>query len=136
MNRAYEVFVHTHHRVPTEAELAEACGIDVPDLRRRRRNATCLARTRFTDVIGDEAHEIADDVDVAQVALRFAQDAELTRDLMQAAPSPLALAATYLSFWQEQSRMQIADTLRVSPKVAGAAISRTVTKLAGNRAAS
>lgn len=136
VNRAFESFVHTAHRVPTEPELARACGVDVVELRRRRRNATVLARTRFTDVIDQEAHAVPDSADVESEALRRAHDAALTRALVQAAGSPLALAATYLSFWQEQSRTQIADALQVTPKVAGSAVTRTVSQLAGQRAAS
>lgn len=136
VNRAFESFVHTAHRVPTERELALACGVEVEELRRRRRNATVLARTRFTDVIDEEAQAVPDRVDVEAEALRRAHDAELTRALVQAAGSPLALAATYLSFWQERSRAQIADALQVTPKVAGAAVSRTVTQLAGHQVAS
>ena len=77
-----------------------------------------------------------DDVDVEAEALRLAQDADLTRALMRAAASPLALAATYLSFWQECSRTEVAQALHVSPKTAGAAITRTVAQLAQERAAS
>lgn len=136
VNRAFEHFVHANHRVPTEAELARACGFDVAELRRRRRNATLLARTRFTDVIGEEAFAVPDAVDVSHDALRFAKDADLTRAVISAAATPMALAATYLSFWQEQSRTQIADALHVSPKVAGSAITRTVAQLAQGKIAS
>ena len=44
VNRAFESFVHAHHRVPTEAELAQACGVEVAELRRRRRNADAVHR--------------------------------------------------------------------------------------------
>lgn len=136
VNRAFEAFVHDTHRVPTEAELAHACAVDVAELRRRRRNATVLARTRFTDVIDEEARAVRDDVDVETEALRRLQEAELTRALVRAAGSPLALAATYLSYWQECSRTEVAEALQVSPKVAGAAVSRTVSALAVQHAAS
>lgn len=136
VNRAFEAFVHDWHRVPSERELALAAGLDVEELRRRRRNAALLARTRFTDVIGDEAHGVRDDVDVEAEAMRHAQDADLTRALLGAASTPLALAATYLSFWQECTRSEVAEALQVSPKVAGAAITRTVSQLASQRAAS
>lgn len=132
VNRAYERFVHEARRAPSEAELAEAAGITVDELRRRRSHATAIARTRFTDVI-DEALDVADGTDVAEEASRFASDAAITRSVIEAARSPLDLAAVYLSFWQERTRGEIADELRVSPKVAGSAITRTVAQLGGLR---
>jgi hypothetical protein len=73
-------------------------------------------------------------------ATAHARNAQLTRAIMTAvndpesggrrAQDPLALAAVYLSFWEELSRPEVARELDVLPKTAASAVARVLDSVA------
>jgi hypothetical protein len=91
-----------------------------------------------TDLL-DEV-QVADDVDVEFDATAHERNAQLTRAIMSAvnnpeaggrrAQDPLALAAVYLSFWEDLSRPEVARELEVLPKTAAAAVTRVLDSVA------
>jgi hypothetical protein len=89
-----------------------------------------------------DAVQVADDVDVEFDATAHARSAQLTRAIMAAvnnpestarrAQDPLALAAVYLSFWEDLGRPDVARELEVLPKTAAAAVSRVLESVAAS----
>jgi hypothetical protein len=84
--------------------------------------------------------QVASDVDVEFDATTHDRNAQLTRSIMAAvnnpesggrrAQDPLALAAVYLSFWEDLSRPEVARELDVLPKTAAAAVTRVLDSVA------
>jgi len=140
--KAGEAIAAREQRAATEAELADALGISVTDLRQREQAITTLSSMRnyaSWDDDGDDTVitvQVADDVDVEAQAAEHDRNARLTRAIMAAvndpdstgrrAQDPLALAAVYLSFWEDLSRPDVARELDVLPKTAAAAIARVL----------
>lgn len=142
--KAGESIAATEQRPATESELADALGISVTDLRQREQAIGALSNMRNHRSLAEESRDgefldtvqVSDDVDVEFDATAHARNAELTRAIMSAvndptstgkrAQDPLALAAVYLSFWEELSRPDVARELEVLPKTAAAAVSRVL----------
>lgn len=146
--RASEAVAATEQRPPTEVELADALGISVTDLRQREQAISALSNMRNYRSLVEEAGDgdlldtvqVSSDVDVEFDAIAHSQNAQLTRAIMSAvndpestgkrAQDPLALAAVYLSFWEELSRPEVARELEVLPKTAAAAVTRVLDSVA------
>lgn len=146
--KASETIAATEQRPATEAELADALGISVTDLRQREQAIGALSSMRNYRSLVEEAGDgdlldtvqVAAEVDVEFDATAHSQNAQLTRAIMAAvnnpastgkrAQDPLALAAVYLSFWEELSRPEVARELEVLPKTAAAAVSRVLDSVA------
>ena len=142
--KAADAIAATEQRPPTEDELAGALRTSVTDLRRREQTIDTLSNIRHYQplVVGaadSDEHgtlQIAADVDVEFDATERERNAQMTRAIMAAvndpsstgrrAQDPLALAAVYLSFWEELSRPEIARELDVLPKTAAAAVKRVL----------
>jgi hypothetical protein len=144
LHRAMDGYAASEHRAPTELELADALHTSVSDLRRREqaiatlsgiRNAQSIVSARSGDDLVDVVEAVSD-VDVERDATSYDRNAQLTRAIMSAvndpdsrgrrAQDPLALAAVYLSFWEDLSRPEVARELEVLPKTASAAVSRVL----------
>lgn len=126
---------------------ADALGVSVTELRRREAAISQLAQVRRPDMISSGAFDepfgsttqIPADTDVSEEALTRSRDAALTKAIFDAVndPSsasrksqdPLALAATYLTFWEGLGRAEVARQLGVVPKTVSAALSRTLEKI-------
>lgn len=142
--KAVDAIAAAEQRPPTEAELAAALRTSVTDLRRREQAIATLSGMRqYQSLVTGEADSehvdavvVADDTDVEQDATSYARSAELTRSIMAAvndpesrgrrAQDPLALAAVYLSYWEDLSRPDVARELDVLPKTAAAAVARVL----------
>lgn len=145
--QAVDESIATVYRRPTESELAERMKTSVADLRRREQSVAEFTGMRYHDSIVtgggfDEAGGVdaPSDIDVASDATSFAVDAMLTRAILEAArpqasgrhgrgSDPLGLAAIYLSFWGEMSRLEVASALSVLPKTASAACQRVINQM-------
>lgn len=145
LHRAHERSLSTHGRTASETDRAEALGVNVAELRRREEAIATLSGLRNHDeLIGWEAdpeHSVdreggesgSDSVDAHDRA------SEITKAILEAVSDdspnarrphdPLALAATYLTFWEGQSRVQVAKELEVLPKTASAALTRVLERL-------
>ena len=148
--KAADVIAATEQRPATEEELAAALKTSVTDLRRREQAIAALSGMRnYQSIVsssGDgellDTVEVADDVDVEFDATQHARNAQLTRAIMSAvndpassgrrAQDPLALAAVYLSFWEDLSRPEVARELDVLPKTAAAAVARVLDSVASS----
>ena len=148
LSKAADAIAAVEQRPPTEEELADALKTSVTDLRRREQTIDTLSNIRHYQplVVGtsgiDESGmlQVADDVDVELDATELDRNAQMTRAIMAAvndpsstgrrAQDPLALAAVYLSFWEEMSRPDIARELDVLPKTAAAAVKRVLDSVA------
>ena len=126
---------------------ADALGVSVTELRRREAAISQLAQVRRPDMISSGAFDepfgsttqIPADTDVSEEALTRSRDAAITKAIFDAVndPSsasrksqdPLALAATYLTFWEGLGRAEVARQLGVVPKTVSAALSRTLEKI-------
>jgi len=146
--KATEVFAAQEQRPPSEAELAEALGISVTDLRRREQTIRTLSSMRHYQSLVDnpsdddfqDSVQVAADADVEFDATSHARNAQLTRAIMAAvhdpessgrrAQGPLDLAAVYLSFWEDMTKADIARELEVLPKTAAAAVNRVLDSVA------
>lgn len=147
LHRAVDSVAAAEHRGATEAERADALHTTVTDLRRREqaiatlsslRNYQSLAPTSPDDD-GFDAVQVASDDDVEERATTRQRNAQLTRSIMSAvndpassarrAQDPLALAAVYLSFWEDLSRPELARELDVLPKTAAAAVNRVLAQV-------
>jgi hypothetical protein len=146
--RAVDSIAAAEGRSATEADRAAALGTSVTDLRRRESAISALSNMRHQQslVVGpvDGADrmntvEVAGDADVAVSAADYDGGAAMTRAVLAAvnnpagegrrAQDPLALAAVYLTFWEELSRPQVARELEVLPKTATAAVGRVLDSL-------
>jgi len=148
ISRAQEEIAGREQRDATEVEIADALGISVTDLRKREQAISALAgMRRYQSIFGDAAQdgepmrlEIADTADVEEDATERMRNAQLTRAIISAvhdpdatgrrAQDPLALAAVYLSFWEDLSRPEVARELEVLPKTVAAAITRVLDSVA------
>jgi hypothetical protein len=142
--KAVDTIAAAEQRPPTEEELAAALRTSVTDLRRREQAIAALSGMRqYQSLVTGEADSehvdtvvVADDTDVELDATEYARSADLTRAIMAAvndpesrgrrAQDPLALAAVYLSFWEDLSRPDVARELDVLPKTAAAAVARVL----------
>ena len=150
LSRASDLIAAAEQRPATEAELADALGTSVTDLRRREqligslsnmRNYQSLSADRGDGEVHDVIQVAADD-DVEFDATAHDRSAQLTRAIMNAvndpastgrrAQDPLALAAVYLSFWEDLSRPEVARELDVLPKTAAAAVARVLDSVAAS----
>ena len=132
------------HRAASEVERADALRTSVTDLRKREQAIATLSSLRNHQSLTAGAPDdgvldtvqVASDEDVEERATRHDRNAQLTRAIMAAvndpgssarrAQNPLALAAVYLSFWEDLSRPQVARELDVLPKTASAAMNRVM----------
>jgi hypothetical protein len=144
LHRAVDGVAAGEHRAATEAERAEALRTTVTDLRKREQAIATLSSLRNYQSLTAGAPEdgvldtvqVASDEDVADRATQHDRNAQLTRAIMSAvndpassakrAQNPLALAAVYLSFWEDLSRPDVARELDVLPKTAAAAVNRVM----------
>jgi len=131
----------------SDVNRADALGVSVTELRRREAAISQLAHVRRPDSISNDSFDesfgstsqIPADVDVAEEALTPGRDAAITRAIFDAvndpdavgrrSQDPLALAATYLTFWEGLGRADVARQLGVMPKTVTAALSRTFQKI-------
>ena len=150
LTRTADEIAAMEQRPATEAELATALKTSVTDLRRREHAIQTLSGMRnyhslttgAMDADDMDAVQVADDVDVEFDATAHARSAQLTRAIMAAvnnpestarrAQDPLALAAVYLSFWEDLGRPDVARELEVLPKTAAAAVSRVLESVAAS----
>jgi hypothetical protein len=148
LSRAADVIAATEQRPATEDELAGALRTSVTDLRRREQAISTLAGMRNYQSLVSESSDsdqldtvqVASDVDVEFDATAHQRNAQLTRSIMAAvnnpgssgrrAQDPLALAAVYLSFWEDLSRPDVARELEVLPKTSAAAVARVLDSVA------
>jgi hypothetical protein len=148
LSKAADVIAATEQRAATEEELAQALRTSVTDLRRREQAISTLAGMRnYSSLVAGspdgsdfDAVQVAADVDVEFDATTHDRNAQLTRAIMSAvndpessgrrAQDPLALAAVYLSFWEDMSRPALAQELDVLPKTAAAAVNRVLDSVA------
>ncbi len=148
LSRAADVIAATEQRPATEEELAGALRTSVTDLRKREQAISTLSGMRNYQSLVSESSDgdqldlvqVASDVDVEFDATAHDRNAQLTRSIMAAvnnpeaggrrAQDPLALAAVYLSFWEDLSRPEVARELDVLPKTAAAAVTRVLDSVA------
>jgi hypothetical protein len=148
LSKAADVIAATEQRPATEEELAAALRTSVTDLRRREQAISTLSGMRHYQSLVSESSDgdvldsvqVASDVDVEFDATAHDRNAQLTRAIMAAvnnpegggrrAQDPLALAAVYLSFWEDLSRPEVARELDVLPKTAAAAVTRVLDSVA------
>ncbi|MDP2013388.1 MAG: hypothetical protein Q8L05_04095 [Actinomycetota bacterium] len=145
LHRAQEHSLAAHGRSANETDKAAALGVTVMELRRREEAIATLAGLRnHEELIGwevdrvlgvdvDGGHSGSDGVD------SYDRAAEITKAILEAVSDdspnarrthdPLALAATYLTFWEGQSRVQVAKELEILPKTASAALARVLERL-------
>jgi DNA-directed RNA polymerase specialized sigma24 family protein len=142
LNRVGDRVAAAEHRSATEAERAGALGTSVSDLRRREQAIAALSglRNYHSLVAGSpdeeslDAVQVASDSDVEADATAPGRNAALTRAIMAAvnqsgstarrAQDPLALAAVYLTYWEELTRPEVARELEVLPKTVSSALAR------------
>jgi hypothetical protein len=147
LHRAVDVIAATEQRPPTEDELAGALGTSITDLRRREQAISTLSSMRNYQslVVGGpesdvlDTVQVASDSDVETEATGYDRNAQLTRAIISAvddptstgrrAQDPLALAAVYLTFWEDLSRSEVARELEVLPKTAAAAVQRVLQRV-------
>ena len=148
LTRAADEIAALEQRPATEEELAAALKTSVTDLRKREQAISALSGMRnYQSLVTDSPDadildevQVADSVDVEFDATTHERNAQLTRAIMAAvnnpesggrrAQDPLALAAVYLSFWEDLSRPEVARELDVLPKTAAAAVSRVLDAVA------
>jgi hypothetical protein len=148
LSRAADVIAASEQRPATEEELARALRTSVTDLRRREQAISTLSGMRnyqsLVSETGDgdrlDTIQVASDADVEFDATTHDRNAQLTRSIMAAVNNPgsggrreqdpLALAAVYLSFWEDLSRPEVARELEVLPKTAAAAVARVLDSVA------
>ncbi len=145
LHRVQERSLAAHGRTASESDRAAALGVSVAELRRREEAIATLAGLRNHDeLIGWEVDpQLAmereggpsgqDSVD------SYDRAAEITRAILDAVSDdspnarrphdPLALAATYLTFWEGQTRVQVARELEILPKTASSALTRVLERL-------
>ena len=142
LNQHAESTLATEYRRPHEAELAQRLGTDITDLRQRQLTlATVSGMRHYQSIVGGGTDEHTREVDIADdelaesESLSFATNAALTRELVHGActvssgrgkgrPDPLALAAVYLTFWEQLSRNDVAAEFELSAKSVNTAMSR------------
>ena len=147
LHRAVDDIAATHARPATQDERAEALHTSVTDLRRREQAIATLSNLRNHQslLVGEpdadllDTVQVASDADVEADATDHDRSAQLTRAILSAvsnrestgrrAQDPLALAAVYLTFWEDLSRPEVARELDVLPKTASAAIGRVLEHL-------
>lgn len=148
LTKAADVIAATEQRPATDDELAQALRTSVTDLRRREQAISVLSGMRNYRSLVEGNHDedvldtvqVAAPVDVEFDATTHDRNAQLTRAIMTAvndpdargrrAQDPLALAAVYLSFWEDLSRPEVAKELDVLPKTAAAAVNRVLESVA------
>ena len=148
LSRAADVIAATEQRPATEEELAGALRTSVTDLRKREQAISTLSSMRnYQSLVSESSNgdqldlvQVASDIDVEFDATTHDRNAQLTRSIMAAvnnpessgrrAQDPLALAAVYLSFWEDLSRPEVARELDVLPKTAAAAVTRVLDAVA------
>ncbi|MDO9485677.1 MAG: hypothetical protein Q7K25_06420 [Actinomycetota bacterium] len=145
LHRAHENSLATHGRSASETDRAAALGVNVAELRRREEAIATLAGLRNHDeLIGWEVErdlgaDIHDSDSASQSVDTHDRATEITKAILEAVcddspharrtHDPLALAATYLTFWEGQSRVQVARELEILPKTASAALTRVLERL-------
>ncbi len=148
LHRMADRIAADEHRLPTEGELADALNTSVTDLRRREHAIASLSSVRNCRslVVGPQDADLIDTVQVASGedveadATSYLRSADLTRAILGAVndptssrhrQDPLALAAVYLTFWENLSRPEVARELEVLPKTAAAAVQRVLAHVEG-----
>ncbi len=145
LHRAHEGSLAAYGRPANEVDRAAALGVKVTELRRREDAIATLAGLRNHDeLIGWEVdRDLGTDLEGGDSGSdgvdAYDRAAEITKAILEAVSddSPnakrphdsLALAATYLTFWEGQSRVQVAKELEILPKTASAALSRVLERL-------
>ena len=141
---ARDVFCTREQRNPSEVELADELGMTVTDLRQRAQTIESLSRMRHYQQLSQYASndgddfgaEVVADHDVEADATSHSRNAELTRVVMAAvndqdtvskrSQDPLALAAVYLSYWEDMSKAEVARELEILPKTVTAKLNRVL----------
>ena len=141
---ARDAFCTREQRNPSEVELADELGMTVTDLRQRSQTIESLSRMRHYQPLsqyaagsGDEfGAEVVADLDVEADATSHSRNAEITRVVMAAvndqdtvskrSQDPLALAAVYLSYWEDMSKAEVARELEILPKTVTAKLNRVL----------
>jgi hypothetical protein len=131
----------------SDLDRADALGVSVTELRRKENSIAQLAHVRrpnsisgdFFDDSPSATTQVADDSDVAEEVIVHNRNVAITKAIIDAVndPSaqgrktqdPLALAATYLTFWEGLGRAEVARQLGVMPKTVAAAVERTLAKV-------
>ncbi len=128
-------------REATDIERAAALGVPVTDLRRREAAIAALGGLRHQQSLDADEGELRASLhapgedDVAAEVIDHDSSAALTRAVLAAvnrpgtgrrAQDPLALAAVYLTFWEDMSRPKVARELEVLPKTVNAALARVL----------
>lgn len=132
-------------RTATDVERAAALGTSVTDLRRREAAIAALSGMRYQHSLDADADDsgtslqVPGDDDVESEAIDHDSSAALTRAVLAAvnqpvgtgrrAQDPLALAAVYLTFWEDMGRPQVARELDVLPKTVNAAVGRVLAQV-------
>lgn len=132
-------------RTATDVERAAALGTSVTDLRRREAAIAALSGMRYQHSLDADADDsgttlqVPGDVDVEAEAIDHDSSAALTRAVLAAvnqpggagrrSQDPLALAAVYLTFWEDMGRPQVARELDVLPKTVNAAVGRVLAQV-------
>jgi len=141
---AMGAFCTREQRNPSEVELADELGMSVTDLRQRAQTIESLSRMRhyqqlsqYASSDGDDfGTEVVADHDVEADATSHSRNAELTKVIMAAvndqdtvgkrSQDPLALAAVYLSYWEDMSKAEVARELEILPKTVTAKLNRVL----------
>ena len=145
LHRAHEQSMAAHGRSASETDRAAALGVSVAELRRREEAIATLAGLRNHDeLIGWEvdpglASRLEGGEAGSEAVDAYDRAAEITRAILDAVTDDsagarrphdaLALAATYLTFWEGQTRVEVARELEVLPKTASAALTRVLERL-------
>jgi len=145
LHRAHESSLATHGRSASESDRAVALGVNVAELRRREEAIATLSGLRNHDELigwetdvdpgtdregGDSGSQSVDAHDrAAEVTMAILEAVSDDSPNARRTHDPLALAATYLTFWEDQSRVQVARELEILPKTASAALTRVLERL-------
>ena len=141
---AMDAFCTREQRNPSEVELADELGMTVTDLRQRAQTIESLSRMRHYQQLSQYASgdgddfgtEVVADHDVEADATSHSRNAEITKVIMAAvndqdtvgkrSQDPLALAAVYLSYWEDMSKAEVARELEILPKTVTAKLNRVL----------
>ena len=136
LHRAHEQSLAAHGRAANESDRAAALGVGVPELRRREEAIATLSGLRNHDELLGWETEREPELDSVD---EYDRATEITKAILESVcddgpnarrpQDPLALAATYLTFWEGYSRVQVAKELDILPKTASAALTRVLERL-------
>jgi hypothetical protein len=145
LHRAHERSLSAQGRLADEADRAIALSVTIPELRRREEAIATLSALRNHDeLLGLESdRDMGTDMSMPDAGSEaidaYARATEVTLAILEAVSDdspnarrshdPLALAATYLTFWEGLNRAEVAKELEILPKTASAALTRVLAQL-------